>query len=36
MLRFWHSVVDYMSLGPLPEVALLMPFWLLASGMSGW
>jgi hypothetical protein len=35
MLRFWHSTVDGMSFGLLPEVLLLMgllaPFWLLAS-----
>jgi hypothetical protein len=40
MLRFWHSVVDYRSFGLLPEVTLLLnmlvPFWLLASGMTGW
>jgi hypothetical protein len=40
MLRLWHSVVDCTSFGLLPEVALLLnmlvPFWLLASGMSGW
>jgi hypothetical protein len=37
MFRFWHSTVDYVSFGLLPEVSLLMsvlaPFWLLASGV---
>jgi hypothetical protein len=40
MLRFWHSAVDCTSFGLLPEVVLLLnmlvPFWLLALGMSGW
>ena len=40
MLRFWHSVVDYTSFGFLPIITLLLrvwvPFWLLASGVSGW
>jgi hypothetical protein len=40
MLRLWYSAVDYTSFGLLPEVALLLgvlvPFWLLASGMSRW
>jgi hypothetical protein len=35
MLRFWHSTVDCVSFGLLPEISLLMgllaPFWLLAS-----
>jgi hypothetical protein len=40
MLQFWHSAIDYTSFGLLSEVALLLgvlvPFWLLASGVSRW
>ena len=39
MLRFWHGTVDCASFRLFLEVALLLnvlvPFWLLASGMSG-
>jgi hypothetical protein len=39
MLRFWHSTIDCVSFGLLPEVSLLVsmlaPFWLLASGVCG-
>jgi hypothetical protein len=35
MFRFWHSTVDCVSFGLLPEIPMLMgllaPFWLLAS-----
>jgi hypothetical protein len=40
MLRFRYNAIDCMSFGLLPEIALLLgvlvPFWLLASGMSRW
>jgi hypothetical protein len=40
MLRLWYSGVYCTSFGLLPKVALLLgmlvPFWLLASGMSRW
>jgi hypothetical protein len=39
MLWLWHSDVDCASFGFLPKVTLLLcvlvPFWLLASGLSG-
>jgi hypothetical protein len=39
VLRFWYSTIDCTGFGLLPEVTLLlgvlMPFWLLASGISG-
>jgi hypothetical protein len=35
IFRFWHSAVDCVSFGLLPEISLMMsllaPFWLLAS-----
>jgi hypothetical protein len=38
VLGFWHSTVDCASFGFLPEILLLLrvlvPFWLLASGMN--
>jgi hypothetical protein len=38
VLQFWYSAVDCTSFGLLPEVTLrlrmLVPFWLLASGIS--
>jgi hypothetical protein len=40
MLGFRHSVVDCASFGPLLKITLLLcvlvPFWLLASGLSRW
>jgi hypothetical protein len=40
MLRFWYSTVDCTSFELLLEVALLLgvlvPFWLLVSGVSMW
>jgi hypothetical protein len=40
MLGFRHSAVDCASFGPLPKITLLLcmlvPFWLLASGLGRW
>jgi hypothetical protein len=40
MLGFRHSTVDCVSFGLLPKITLLLcvlvPFWLLASGLSRW
>jgi hypothetical protein len=40
MFGFWHSAIDCASFGFLLKITLLLcvlvPFWLLASGLSGW